>query len=177
MPLKFEKISILVVEDTVPMRKLLVSILESLGIGRIYTADQGEKGYEVFQANNPDIIIADWLMKPVDGIEMIKKIRTHHGSPNKLVPVIMVTGYNALGRVKEARDMGVTEFLIKPFTASDLAKRIAYVVNRPRDFIDTGEYFGPDRRRKLDSEYKGPYRRDADGDKIDSPGRSTWEVG
>ena len=74
----------------------------------------------------------------------------------------MVTGYNALQRVKEARDIGATEFLIKPFTANDLAKRIAYVINRPRDYIESPDYFGPDRRRVVHPNYQGPFRRTTD---------------
>ena len=79
-----------------------------------------------------------------------------------MAPVILVTGYSALSRVAEARDAGVTEFLVKPFSANDLAKRIAYVINKPRDFIDCTGYFGPDRRRRKNPDYKGPFRREED---------------
>jgi DNA-binding response OmpR family regulator len=78
-----------------------------------------------------------------------------------MVPIIMMTGYSAQPRVIDARDQGVTEFLVKPFSASDLAKRIAYVINRPRDFVDSKKFFGPSRRRKRD-EYSGPERRKDD---------------
>jgi two-component system, chemotaxis family, chemotaxis protein CheY len=182
MALKFDRISILVVEDTIPMRKLLVSVLESLGVGKIYTAEHGDAGYTMFQKYNPDIVISDWLMQPSDGMALIRQIRLNPKSPNKLVPIIMITGYSALGRVKEARDMGVTEFLVKPFTANDLAKRIAYVVNRPRDFIETPRYFGPDRRRKNLENYIGPKRRAMDPKDTQSSDTSkrspddTWEI-
>ena len=76
-----------------------------------------------------------------------------------MVPVVLVTGYSALQRVAEARDAGVTEFLVKPFSANDLAKRIAYVINKPRDYIDSDDYFGPDRRRRMAPDFKGPFRR------------------
>jgi hypothetical protein len=61
-----------------------------------------------------------------------------------------------------ARDMGVTEFLAKPFTANDLAKRLTHVINAPRDFILSADYFGPCRRRRRNSEFTGPLRRIAD---------------
>ncbi len=159
MPLKLDKLSVLVIEDTVPMRKLIVSVLESLGIGRVHTASNGEQGFAQYQALNPDIIITDWLMQPVDGIEFIKMVRTHPSSPNRTIPIIIITGYSAISRVLEARDTGVTEFLIKPFTATDLAKRIAYVVNKPRDFVHAPKYFGPDRRRRKDEASTTPDRR------------------
>lgn len=167
MTLKLEKLSILVVEDTAPMRKLLVSVLESLGVGKVYTAADGEQGFALYQKMNPDIIITDWLMAPMDGIELIDKVRTHVSSPNRTVPMIIITGYSAITRVMEARDRGVTEFLIKPFTANDLAKRIAYVINKPRDFVQAPRYFGPDRRRKKDDPVSVDRRKNP-GARVDS---------
>ena len=151
MPLKLDNISILIIEDTGPMRKLVTVILQSLGAKKIFFAENGEQGYAEYKKLNPDIIITDWLMQPVDGAEFVRMVRNRADSPNRTVPIIMMTGFNATTRVMKARDEGVTEFLIKPFTASDLAKRLAYVINRPRDFIQAPEYFGPDRRRR-DSE-------------------------
>lgn len=162
MGFDFKKLSILIVEDTAPMRKLIASVLETMDVGMIYTAENGEQGYEQVKKQNPDIVIADWHMKPINGIELTKEIRTNTISPNRMVPVILVTGYSALNRVAEARDAGVTEFLVKPFSANDMAKRIAYVINKPRDFIDCPTYFGPDRRRRKNPDYKGPFRREED---------------
>jgi len=144
MGFKFEKLSVLVVEDTIPMQKLVGSVLSTLGVGNVYKADEGKQGFEVFCAENPDIVLADWHMVPTSGIKLVEKIRKDPRSPNRTVPIIMMTGYSALPRVAEARDMGTTEFLVKPFSANDLARRIAYVINKPRDFIETGNYFGPD---------------------------------
>jgi CheY-like chemotaxis protein len=162
MGFKFENLSVLIVEDTVPMRKLVVSVLETLGIGKIFTAQDGDQGFEIFCSQNPDIVICDWHMIPTSGIELVRRIRKSAQSPNKVAPVIMMTGYSAMPRVSEARDSGATEFLVKPFSANDLARRIAYVINKPRDFIDTGEFFGPDRRRKVIDNFKGPFRRNED---------------
>ena len=159
MSLKIERLSVLVVEDTAPMLKLVVSLLESLGVGKIYTADDGQRGFDVFKKMNPDIVISDWHMKTANGIDLALQIRKNPLSPNRLVPMILVTGYSAMNRVAEARDSGVTEFLIKPFSANDLALRLAHVINRPRDFIDCRNFFGPDRRRREAATYQGPRRR------------------
>ncbi len=162
MAFDFKKLSILIVEDTAPMRKLIASVLDTMDVGMIYSAENGEDGYQQVKKHNPDIIIADWHMEPVNGIELTHEIRTNTMSPNRMVPIILVTGYSAMSRVSEARDAGVTEFLVKPFSANDLAKRIAYVINKPRDFIDCADYFGPDRRRRDNPNYKGPFRREED---------------
>lgn len=163
MSFKFNKLSVLVVEDTVPMRKLLISVLESLGIKNIASADDGRKAFELFQRDNHDIIISDWQMEETNGIELTKMIRSSVMSPNRMVPIVLITGYSAWQRVAEARDSGVTEFLVKPFTANDIAKRITHVINKPRDFIETNDFFGPDRRRRIDPAFKGPLKREQDG--------------
>lgn len=170
MPFDFKKLSVLVVEDTGPMRELIVSVLETLGVGRIFTATDGEKGYETFRSKQPDIVIADWHMEPMNGIDLTQKIRNDPLSPNRMAPIVLVTGYSALVRVAQARDAGVTEFMVKPFSANDMAKRIAYVINKPRDFIDCKTYFGPDRRRRKDPTYRGPLRR------TDDKAEGQWEV-
>ena len=162
MSFKFENLSVLIVEDTVPMRKLVISVLDTLGVGRIFSAVDGETGFDIFCKEKPDIIITDWHMIPMSGIELVNKIRLDSASPNKMVPIIMMTGYSAMPRVSEARDCGATEFLVKPFSANDLARRIAYVINKPRDFIETDDFFGPDRRRRKLDNYNGPYRRHQD---------------
>ncbi len=164
MGFKFEKLNMLVVEDTQPMQKLLVSVLEALGIRNIETAANGDDGFRAFCKGNHDIVLSDWQMDPIDGIELTRMIRQHKLSPNKLAPIILITGYSAWSRVEEARDAGVTEFLVKPFTAHDLARRVAHVINKPRDFIETQDFFGPDRRRRRSEEsgYTGLRRRDED---------------
>ncbi len=180
MPLRLNKLSILVVEDILPMRNLLIGVLEEFGVGKIYTADHGGHGFSMFQRHSPDIVITDWSMEPVDGLEMIKMIRTHTASPNRLVPIILISGYSAAQRVMKARDMGVTEFLTKPFTGHDLAKRIAHIINKPRDFVETPHFFGPDRRRRKAEDYEGPKRRDEEAEfGSDAPKRGTgtpWDI-
>jgi len=162
MPVNLEKLSVLVVEDTLPMLRLINAVLGSLGVRNICTALNGERAFEVFRKESPDIVIADWHMEPVDGIELTRLIRRDSLSPNRMVPIILITGFSAVPRVATARDAGVTEFMVKPFSANDMAKRLSYVINKPRDFIDAPEYFGPDRRRRRNPDYGGPFRREED---------------
>ncbi len=162
MILRLEKLSILLVEDLDPMKKLISSVLGTMGVGNIFTASDGEHGFNMFCNKNPDIVLTDWHMLPESGIDLAKKIRTHSRSPNKMVPIIMMTGYSAMPRVSEARDFGVTEFLVKPFSAADLSQRIVYTIQKPRDFVDASLYFGPDRRRRIIDSYAGKKRRKID---------------
>lgn len=162
MPLKMENLSILVAEDVQPMREIIVRILTELGVGQVYAAKNGRQAFQLFCRAEPDIVIADWHMPVEDGLELVQKIRTDPHSPNKLTPFILVTGYGSELRVGGARDKGITEYLVKPFSAEDLIKRITHVINAPRDFIDAEEYFGPDRRRRKGDFYDGDRKRETD---------------
>ena len=71
----------------------------------------------------------------------------------------MLTGYTEQRRVTAARDSGVSEFLSKPFTVTGLLKRIEALIHSPRPFVRSETYFGPDRRRRDDPNYRGPDRR------------------
>jgi two-component system chemotaxis response regulator CheY len=165
MSLKLDNISVLVVEDMKPMRMIVTGLLEKMGVGKVWSEDNAVSALDVVRKNNPDIVITDWHMEPISGVELTKSIRSDVTIPNRLVPIIMITGFNAMQRVAIARDQGVTEFLIKPFSAQEFARRIAYVINKPRNFIECRGYFGPDRRRQVKANYDGPKKRKSDNAK------------
>lgn len=153
-----------------PMLSLTTSILKLFGFTEIYQAQNGEDGFKKFCQHNTDIILTDWLMEPCDGLEMTRLVRNESSSPNRFVPIVMMTGYSHRMRVESARDIGVTEFLVKPFRARDLYARIEQLVEKPRRFVDTGEFFGPDRRRrKKDGNAQVPQRRESDFVEVEAP--------
>ncbi|MBI4030265.1 MAG: response regulator [Proteobacteria bacterium] len=162
MAYDLKKASVLIIDDMQPVASLASSILKIFGFTDITVADNAESGFRKFCQKNPDIVLTDWMMEPFDGLELVRKIRTHPDSPNRFVPVIVMTGYSHRLRVELARDAGVTEFLVKPFRAKDLYARIEMLIEKPRKFVETGVFFGPDRRRRRGSDYVGPFRREAD---------------
>lgn len=162
MAYQFQRITVLVIEDNQPMLDIVKSLLTTFGVGTVVTATHGEQGFKRYHEYNPDIIIADWMMKPMDGISFTRRVRADENGPNQFVPIILMTGFSEKRRVFQARDAGVTEFIVKPFNARDLYKRIVQVIERPRQFVRSGDFFGPDRRRKREDGYHGPYRRQAD---------------
>lgn len=143
MAYQFYGINVLLVEDNQPMLDLTKSILLTFGVGRVVTTRNGDAGFKEFCSYNPDLVIADWMMNPVDGISLTKMIRTDKRSPNQFCPVILMTGFGERHRVIQARDAGVTEFLVKPFNARDLYRRIAQVIERPRQFVKAPDFFWP----------------------------------
>ncbi|MGZ9097127.1 MAG: response regulator [Micavibrio sp.] len=159
MTYQFEKASVLIVDDMKPMLSTTASIMKIFGFKNVHTASNPEEGFDKFCDTNPDLVITDWLMEPFDGIELTRRIRTDPKSPNQFVPIILMTGYSAKIRVMEARDKGVTEFMVKPFSAKDLYARIEQLVEKPRKFVHSKAFFGPDRRRRKIDDYEGPRRR------------------
>ncbi len=162
MAYKLDHITVLIVDDMRPMLALTKSVLNSFGFTNVVLAENGEEGFQRFCEVKPDFVLTDWLMAPVDGLEMTRMIRKDPRSPNPFVPIIMMTGFSSRLRVMNARDHGITEFLVKPFTAKDLYARIFQIIEKPRNFVETEQFFGPDRRRKRIQDYIGPRRRDGD---------------
>lgn len=153
---------ILIVDDMKPMLSLTKSILNIFGFKKVFVATSGKEAMEIVIQQDPDLIITDWMMEPMDGLEFTKELRRNPLSPNPYVPVVMMTGFSSKLRVEQARDVGITEFLVKPFTSRDLYTRITQIIEKPRQFVDSGSFFGPDRRRRHIKDYDGPRKRDED---------------
>ncbi|MDB2683038.1 response regulator [Alphaproteobacteria bacterium] len=162
MTYKFEKAKIFIVDDMKPMLELTKTVLTIFGFETIITEEDPNRAYETICKENPDLIITDWLMEPINGLELTEKIRKNPLSPNPYVPILMMTGFSSRLHVENARDIGVTEFIVKPFSAKDLYTRIVQIVEKPRQFIDAEGFFGPDRRRRSDDGYDGSRRREND---------------
>ena len=144
------------------MRSLLRSLLNSAGIRDIIEANNGTTALTALREKKCDLVLSDLAMKPMDGLTFSHAVRTAENSPNPFIPIIMITGHTEKHQVEAARDAGVTEFLVKPITASSLFSRIAEIVERPRAFVRCEQYFGPDRRRRTIESYAGPWRRHDD---------------
>lgn len=165
-----EKLRFLVADDDSHMRELLCTILRSFGVTNIVEATDGADALAVMRATMPDIVLADWMMAPVDGLEFVRILRSAPDSPNPFVPVIMLSGFTEIYRVKAARDAGVTEFLAKPVSATTLYGRICSVIEKPRPFVKAARYQGPDRRRRRDPYQAGASRRQEDQIAIEESG-------
>lgn len=160
----FDKISVMVVDDNPHMRKLTTALLHALGVKDVREAADGADAFKEMKVSAPDLVICDWVMQPIDGIDFVRLIRTAPDSSNPYLPIIMLTGHTELARVQEARDAGVTEFLAKPISAKNIYQRLLNVIENPRPFVKSKAYFGPDRRRKTE-DYTGPEKREENKNK------------
>jgi len=160
MSYNFKNVKILIVESSPELFELLRGVLSMFTVPdvNIYGAYSVEEGFTKFSGDSFDMVIIDWMQNPDRGIELTKKIRTSEKSPNPFVPIIMTAGSGHKDRVLRARDAGISEYLVKPFTAKSLARKIERIIEEPRPFVVCDTYIGPDRRVGLDG-YTGPERR------------------
>ena len=155
----FESLKVLVVDDSRPMRSLINSFLMGFGVRDVTEASTADEAYVRMKEVDADIVITDWRMPPTDGLDLVKNIRSDVDSPNPYVPIIMLTGFTELHRVKQARDAGVTAFLAKPISAAALYKRLCTVIDDQRPFVRVGDFFGPDRRARARAQPFTGYER------------------
>jgi len=162
------KINILIVEDNDSSRRLVIELLRSSGFSNLTVARTAEDAIAQMEAQAPDLILLDWGLPGMSGIELARTIRHAAVAPderfgNPAVPMIMLTARQSARDVTTARNAGIDEFVIKPFSAASILKAICSCVLRRRPFIVSAGYVGPCRRRaKKKDSYAGLLRRASD---------------
>lgn len=143
----FRETKVLIIDDSRHMRLLVKSILVQIGCKYIREADDAAIAFEEMQGFPADLIIVDYAMEPLDGLDFVRLVRTAKDSRNPTVPIIMLSGHTEFRRIAEARDAGVNEFLAKPVSVESLRTRMTSLYKNPRPFIRNKSYSGPCRRR------------------------------
>jgi CheY-like chemotaxis protein len=170
-PHDLASLKVLVVDDNANVQRLIADVLHAGGVGQVETAEDGVRARAMLARWDPDIVFSDWTMPLMGGLELTRSIRRaavhpDRRIPNPQVPVIIVTGRRSAADVEMARTAGVNEFVIKPFTPAALLSRIQLVLMKPRSFIISEAYIGPDRRRRVELSYSGPLRRMSDPEEV-----------
>jgi two-component system chemotaxis response regulator CheY len=111
---------VLVVDDSGIMRKIIIRSLNACGVTEVVEAADGREGLEAFRANAFDIVLTDWNMPEMSGLEMLEAIR-ESGSE---VPIIMITTEGEKSSVIKAIHAGVTDYLCKPFEKEELREKL-----------------------------------------------------
>ena len=140
---KLAATKVLVVDDEYYMRKVVRTLLSSIGVRNIYEAQDGPSGLEAIRTVVPDVVIVDWEMPGLDGAGFVRMVRSPETFPYPNVPIIMLTGHGERSRVVEAVSVGVNEFLLKPVSSKSLQDRMVAVLTKPRPFVQTANYYGP----------------------------------
>ncbi len=156
----FSKVNFLVVDPNRLMGSMIRDVLVTLDAHHIDRARTMDSAIAIIRQNRTDVLITEWdLQAEHTGMDLVYWIRNDPASSNRMLPVIMMTANSEEEYVVRARDAGVNEFVAKPYTVQSFYTRLATAIARPRQFVRVDGYFGPDRRRKRDSNYAGPERR------------------
>jgi two-component system, chemotaxis family, chemotaxis protein CheY len=160
LKLDLSQIRFLLIDPNPLSADLTWDVLAMMGARSIRKFQTTERAIAAMRSDPFDIVIMEWNTTPMDGIEFLNHVRTSPTSPNRMMPILLMTARSEKEYVMQARDGGITEFLSKPFTVEALYKRLVSIIAYPRAFIDAELYFGPDRRRRADAKYQGPERRE-----------------
>ena len=173
MTYQFEHASILVVDDFMPMASLISSLLRAFNFKAVYVATGRSRHWRCSFATTRILFSPTGSWSLTTALNWSGKSAPTQKSPNRFVPIIIMTGYSARAHMELARNTGVTEFLVKPFRARDLYARIEHLIEKPCQFVETPRFFGPDRRRKRIKDDAVPKRREVDHPQ--GPAASTGE--
>ena len=103
-----DRLNVLVLNDNRNMRALIESILFALGVRKLHEAHDVKQAFRDLQYFHADIVITDWHMEPLNGLDFVRMVRSGEDSPDPYVPIIMLTGHTELHRVCEARAINLT---------------------------------------------------------------------
>jgi len=114
----------LVVDDSSTMRRIIKNSLKRIGFEDIVEAENGRHALEKMAEEEVDIVLTDWNMPEMDGLEFVKRVR----STNKAIPILMVTTNAAKDDIVEALKHGVNNYIVKPFTPETLKEKVETVL-------------------------------------------------
>ncbi|MCI0754800.1 response regulator [Teichococcus vastitatis] len=117
---------ILVVDDYPTMRRIVKNLLDQIGYKDVEEAGNGVEALEKIKVHRYDLVISDWNMEPMTGLELLKEVRADAGLSK--TPFIMVTAESKTENVVAAKQAGASQYIVKPFTAETLKAKIASVV-------------------------------------------------
>jgi two-component system chemotaxis response regulator CheY len=123
-----KNIKILVVDDFSTMRRIIKNLLRDLGFNNTAEADDGLTALPMLQSGNFDLLVTDWNMPGMQGIDLLKAVRA---DPKlSTMPVLMVTAEQKKEQIIEAAQAGVNGYIVKPFTAATLKEKLDKIFER-----------------------------------------------
>jgi len=123
-----KNIKILIVDDFSTMRRIIKNLLRDLGYNNTSEADDGLTALPMLQSSNFDLLITDWNMPGMQGIDLLRAVRAD--TRLSTLPVMMVTAEQKREQIIEAAKAGVNGYIVKPFTAQTLKEKLEKIFER-----------------------------------------------
>lgn len=139
-------VNVLIIDDSRYARSFIKSALYSFGVRTVLEAGDGPTGILTLRDQKVDLVLVDYDMDPMCGVDFTRIIRRGAEASCAEVPIIMISGMAEMEKVIEARNAGVNEFLVKPVSADSLFRRVRNALVHPRPFVTSDSYVGPCRR-------------------------------
>lgn len=152
---------VLIMDANIAASRLLAELMKGMGAREIVFESDERHAMEVVRDFEPSLIFTERSGPRFDGEALAGRIRRSRLEARK-APIIMITAEATATTIKGARDAGVHEFMLKPYTTGDLVRRVVNVATKPRPWVEAVGYVGPDRRRFNSGEYKGPRKRQSE---------------
>lgn len=144
MPIpRFAGLSLLVADDSAPMRRLVREMVLRVGIGRVLEAPDGAQAMGLLAEARPDLVVVDWDLPLLSGEDFVRLARTVRTSPAPRVPILVTMAQPRRSAVGQAVGVGAHAVLAKPFSPAALWERLEEAVHRPRPFLECGELLRP----------------------------------
>ena len=142
-------LNILVADRNQFMRRLTRGMLMNLGARVVVEAVDGLSALEAIRTCDPDVMFLDWDLPVLDGMEVIRIVRSPGVFPRPNLPIVMLTQRSERSCVMHALRAGVHEFLIKPTSPQALRDRLTSIMLKPRQMVKLGDFYVPEPRRLL----------------------------
>jgi CheY-like chemotaxis protein len=144
---------VLLVDDHAFTINLIKDVIYASGAAQVFAARDGAEAITLLASCQPHLVVTDWRMPGMDGLafaEIVRRaaLRPDPRIPDPQVPIVLLSAHTSAKAVETARRAGVNEVVVKPFTVAALLKRLVAAATRPREFVVSEAYVGPDRRRR-----------------------------
>jgi two-component system, chemotaxis family, chemotaxis protein CheY len=126
LPVQQDDRFVLVVDDYPTMRRLMRNLLAEIGFVNVELAEDGRSALKLLRERPFDLVISDWNMMPMSGLDLLRVVREDEDL--KDIPFIMITAVSLVENVVAAKQVGVNSYIVKPFSAETLKKRIDSVL-------------------------------------------------
>jgi len=140
-------LNILIVDHNFYMRRMTRTMLMNLGAKSVIEAGDGLAALEAIRTCDPDVMFLDWDMPVLNGMEVMRIVRSPGVFPRPNLPIIMLTNRGQRSYVVEALRGGAHEFLLKPTSPKAIGERLMSIAVKPRPMVKIGKYYVPEPRR------------------------------